>query len=315
MVEWLEMIKGLNLIFVLILWAAPVSVFPQRAPSEQLRSITITTEPGAIVWLDDLRYGRTNKSGSFTIDNLSAGPHKVRVRADGFKETARTLTASQKGEIKIGLLKTSDPAELAFQEAERMTVVDRQMAAAAYRKAIKLKPGYAAAYIGLARVLADAQDLNGAAQAIRDLRKVSPRNAEASAVEGRILKELGDEEKAIAAFKRSIAEGRGVQPEAYTGLGLLYKDRGEGAGGDPEIEEPNFAEASKNLKIALKQLGGAPDALVLYQLLGLVYERQGKYKEAIDLYRECLRYFPNTNESLAIRSFIEQLEKKLAEQD
>ena len=302
---------------VILMTVASVSVFSQKSATgtSQVRGITITTEPGAVVWLDDLRYGRTSKSGNFTIDAMPPGAHKIRVRADGFKETTYPISAAVRGEVKIALVKTNDPAELAFQEAERLSAVDRDAAIAAYRKAIKLKPNYTTAYISLARVLADAQDPDGAKKALQDLRKVSPRNAEASAVEGRILKDLGDEEKAIAAFKRSIAEGRGVQPEAYTGLGLLYKERGEGSGGDPEIESTNFAEASKNLKIALKQLGSAPDALVLYQLLGLVYERQGKYQEAIDLYRECLRYFPNSNESVAIRSFIDQLEKKLAQKD
>ena len=37
------------------------------------RAVTIISEPGAIVWLDDLRYGRTDKSGTFKIEPVPAG--------------------------------------------------------------------------------------------------------------------------------------------------------------------------------------------------------------------------------------------------
>ena len=295
---------------VFLVFLAALISFGQR--SEMTRSITIVTEPGAIVWIDDLRYGQADSSGRFTVDPLPAGPHKIRVRADGFRETVKPISAVQQGEVSIGLTKTTDQAELTFQEAERLTTLDREAAAAAYRKAIKLRPRYTQAYTGLIRVLSDARDRTGAMAAIRDLRKISPRNAEASAMEGRLHKENDDEENAIASFKRAIPEGRGMQPEAYTGLGLLYKERAEhyGAEGDAENEKVSYEQAVTNMKMALKQLGTAPDALVLYQLLGLVYERQDKHAEAIELYKQALRNFPKSNEATAFASFIEQLQKK-----
>ncbi len=136
-------------------------------------------------------------------------------------------------------------------------------------------------------MLLDAQKPFEAAKVIGELRKISPRNAEASAVQGRIDKDLGDEEKAIVSFQRAITEGRGVQPEAYTGLGLLYKERAEGFGGEGDLENEtaNYDQAAKYLKTALKQLSGAPDSSVLYQLLGLIYERQKKFNEAIEVLR------------------------------
>ena len=291
------------------------SVFPQSAPSRSIKqtySITITSEPGATVFIDGIRFGRANNSGGLTIRTITAGRHMLKLRADGFKEMEKPLVVTQ-GEIRITLVKTSDPAELAFQEAERLTTQDRDKAAEAYRKAIKLRPGYTAAYIGLARVLSDNGEYDGALKAIRDLRRTSPQNAEASAVEGRVYRDSGDEEKAIAAFKRAITQGRGFQPEAYTGLGLLYKERAEaaGAGGNFADEKGNYNEAGKNLGIALKQLSGAPDAAVLYQLLGLVYERQKRFEEAIRLYNEFLTIFPDSNEAPAVRSFIEQIKKQV----
>jgi tetratricopeptide (TPR) repeat protein len=280
------------------------------------RSLVVRSEPGAVVWIDGIRFGKTTVDGALTITALSKSSHLVRVRADGFKEVTRTVPRTAR-EINIVLARTTDPAELAYQEAERLSLRDRELAAAAYRKAIKLRPGYVWAYIGLARVLFEADDVESAARTIREIRRFSPRNAEASAIEGRVLNESGEQEKAIAAFKRSIAEGRGFQPEAYTGLGLLYKDRAEGFGGSGDFaqEEQNYNEAAKYLKTALGQLSGAPDAAVLFQLLGLVYERQRRYNEAIRLYEEFLAQFPDSNDAPAVRSFIVQLKKQMATPD
>ena len=274
-------------------------------------TLTVATEPNATVFIDDIRFGRTNSSGKLTIKGLSGARHTVRVRADGFKETSKPITVSQ-GDVNVLLARTTDPAELAFQEAERQLSLDRTKAADAYRKAIKLRPSYAAARIGLARVLSDSGDNDAAMKAIRDLRSVAPTNAEASAIEGRIHKDGGDETKAIAAFKRSITQARGFQPEAYTGLGLLYKEKAEaaGAGGDFAGEAANYDEATKNLTTALRQLATAPDAVVLYQLLGLAYERQKKYDDAIRVYNEFLERFPDSNEAPTVRSFIEQIKKQ-----
>ena len=289
----------------------------KRSPESHDVSITAVSEPGAVVWIDDVRYGKTGADGKFTIKTVARGGHKLRVRADGFKETTRTITAIQKVEIKIPLVKTDDKAELAYQEAERLLASDHDKAAVAYRAAIKLRPGYARAYIGLARVLSEDSDTDGALAAIRDLRRTNSRNAEASAVEGRIYKDTGDEAKAIAAFKRSITEGKGFQPEAYTGLGLLFEERAEGLGGQGDVakESAAYAESARNFQVALRQLSGAPDAAVLYELLGVVLERQKKYQAAINLYNEFLRYFPDSSEADAVRSFIVQLKKQLNEQN
>jgi tetratricopeptide (TPR) repeat protein len=100
-------------------------------------------------------------------------------------------------------------------------------------------------------------------------------------------------------------------------LGLLYKERAEAAGssGDFRNETANYDEAAKNFHVALKQLSGAPDATVLYQLIGLVLERQKKYAEAIAVYEEFLRYFPDSNDAPAVQSFIDQLRKQMLQQE
>lgn len=297
----------------LLTLAAPAQ---KTSAALQVRTITVASEPGAIVWIDDVRYGKTGTDGKITIRTVARGAHTIRARADGFKEASKTATAAQRGEVRVPLSRTEDKAELKYQEAERLSLIDRDKAADAYRQAIAMRPGYERAYIGLARILSEAGDTDGALAAIRDLRKTKPRNAEASAIEGRIRKDGGDEEKAIAAFRRAIAEGKGFQPEAYTGLGLLYKERAEGYGGEGDFvnEAANYNEAAKYLRIALKQLSGAPDASVLYQLIGLILERQKKYAEAIALYEEFLKFFPDSNDATAVQSFIVQLKKQMVAQ-
>ena len=286
-----------------------------KSAAAGFRAITVVTEPAASVWIDGVGWGKTDKAGRMEIKTVSGGAHSLRVRANGFKEKTLPLTAVQKGELSVTLVKTTDEAELAFQDGERQAFSDREKAAEAYKKAVKLRPNYPEAYVALARVLTETSDTDEALAAIATARKLRPGYAEASAVEGRIHKENGDEAKAVAVFKRSIAEGKGFQPEAFAGLGLLYKEKAEGAGasGDFENEDLNYAESAKNLKMSLKQLSGAPDTVVIYQLLGLIYEREKKYAEAIALYEEFLRIFPNSNEAMAVRSFIVQIRKTMAE--
>jgi tetratricopeptide (TPR) repeat protein len=273
------------------------------------RTITIITEPNAIVWLNGINYGTTDESGKLTIKPVAAGAHSLRVRADGFKEVTQNLTAAQKGDVTIALTKTTDEAELAFQQAER------EKSVGLYEKAIKLRPKYAEAYLGLSRVLADQESLEEAHEAIAGARKARPGYPEASAVEGRIYKTEGNEEKAIASFKRAIREGKGFQPEAHTGLALLYKEKAEFAGGsgDFETEKANYEESVKWFAPAVKQLASAPDAIIVYQLYGLVYEKMKKYKEAIKIYEDFLKVFPDTSEAGAVSSFIIQLKKQLSE--
>ena len=280
------------------------------------RAITVITEPEARVWVAGVLYGTTDDTGRLKITSVPSGIRIVKIRKKGFSEATKSLAATTRGDVSVKLVRTSDEAELAFQSAEAMTTVDREKAIAEYQRALKLRPGYVDCYIGLARAYSERGEIENAFAAIKNAKRVKPGNAEISAIEGRLLKDSGEEDKAIAAFKRSIAEGRGFQPEAYTGLGLLYKDRAENAGGSGEfaLESSNYDEAEKNLVIATRQLGSAPDAIVVTQLLGLIYEKQKHYQQAIALYQEFLRIFPDAVEAEAVRSFIVQIRKQMAEQ-
>ncbi len=280
------------------------------------RSVTVITQPNATVWVRGVNYGTTDESGKLLIRLIPAGAHELRVRADGFKQVTQNLTAAQKGDVKIPLTEKADEADLAFQQAEKASVREKESARGLYKKAIELRPKFFEAYIGLARVYADDGFIEEAHEAVAQARKLRPANSEASAVEGRIYKMEGDEEKAIESYERSIREGKGFQPEAHTGLALFYKEKAESAGnsGDFQEEEANYEEAAKWFAPAVKQLGASPDAIVVFQLYGVVYEKMNRHQDAIKVYEDFLKVFPDSVESTAVRSFIVQLKKQMSEQ-
>src|SRR3982750_2504657 len=131
------MLKDMCRSFILALLAAAIlsiSVDAQKPAASSLRTITVTTETNATVWIDGVRYGKTDTSGQLQIKTVASGAHTLRVRADGFKQKDQALTAVQKGAVSVVLVKTTDEAELAFQEGERVASTDRDKAAAAYNK-------------------------------------------------------------------------------------------------------------------------------------------------------------------------------------
>lgn len=297
---------------LLIQCSFAIAFVAMPSSAQMLRSITVVTEPDARVWISGVLYGTTDEKGRIEIKRVYPGRRVIRVLAPGFAEVSKPLLPTQRGEIKVALVETRDEAELAYQEGERQATLDRAKAEESYRKAIAENPKYLAAHVGLLRTLAEGRSYDKAKVALTELRKVSPRHAEASAIEGRMQKELGEEDKAIAAFKRAIAEGGGFQPEAYAGLGLLYQDRAEGLADNEQQQTAAYNEAAKNLMTAVKQLSGAPDAAVIYQLVGMIYEEQKRYKEAIALYEDFLKTFPDSPEAEAVRSFIVQIKKEMS---
>jgi len=280
-----------------------VLLFLLATPSVRAQAtLTITTEPNAIVWIDEIRRGTTDASGKLTLTKVSAGRHSVRVRASGFKESTAALLPGRRA-LAVKLVTTTDPAELKFQEAEAAREKARdqtaqQNAAELYRDAIKLRPAFPAAQVGLARVLMDLNEFKEAHAAIDAARRSRPSYAEASAVEGRIYREEAFDDDAIRSFRRSITEAGGVQPEAYVGMAKVYEDKGQ------------FADAIVQYKKALAQLSDSEP--VIYQMLGAAYERVEQPKEAVTAYEKYLELAPNGSYAAAIRSILTQLKREAA---
>ena len=283
-----------------------VSQRPGSAPAlPASRSLTITTEPNAIIWIDEIRRGVTDASGTLEVKKISAGRHTVRVRALGFKEVTTPLLAGRRS-LAVKLVKTTDQVELAFQQAEdaREKARDdasRQKAAELYRATLKLRPAYPAAHVGLARVLLDLNEYQAALGEIEAARRTRPVYAEASAVEGRINREAAFTDEAVQSFRRAIRESRGFQPEAHVGLARVYEDKGQ------------YDEAIVEFRKAIDQLSDSEP--VIYQMLGAAYEKQQKFKEAVAAYEKYLALAPNGSLAPALRSIIDQLRRDAAGQE
>ncbi|MFV0387654.1 MAG: tetratricopeptide repeat protein [Pyrinomonadaceae bacterium] len=294
----------ISLIFVL---AFAVIAFSQTS----LRTITVKTAPNAKVWIDGVLRGTTDETGELKVFPVIRGSKSIRVRADGFAEQSKPIVPKA-ATVQITLQKTFDPAELAFQEGERALETDSQKAALLYKKAISLRKNYAEANVALARVLSTTNS-EGAHAAIAAARKIRPVYPEASAVEGRIYRDNGDLDNAIDSFDRAVKEGKGFQPEALTGLGLLFKGEAEESRtqNDTEYEKFYYNEAAKNFEAAINQLAATEP--VVYFLLGEVYERLEQPKKAIAVYQRFLKDFPKDEERMAAESMIKQLLVQLEE--
>jgi tetratricopeptide (TPR) repeat protein len=287
-----------GLLFVTCGVVASAQQRPNSNPDVGARTLTIVTEPNAVVWIDEIRRGTTDARGLLAQVKVSSGAHTLRARANGFKEITMPLPATQRGEIKFRLVRTTDEAELAFQQSEtaRETSRDnegRQKAADLYRQTVKLRPAFPAAHVGLARVLLDLNDTNGALGEIEAARRYRAVYPEASAVEGRIYLETGQTDEAIGSFNRAIRESHGFQPEAHVGIGRVYEDKGQ------------YELAAREFQIAINQLSDTEP--IIYQMLGVAYEKSGNNKEAIAAYENYLRLAPNGSLAPAVRSIVEQL--------
>ena len=281
-------------VVVLVSLIAP-SIYAQTA-------LTITSEPNAIVWIDEIRRGMTDASGKLALTKVSPGRHSVRVRASGFKEVTLPLLPGRRT-LDVKLVATTDEAELLFQQAETAREKARddealEKAGDLYREALKLRPSNPAAHVGLARVLMSLNDYKEAHAEIEAARRAKPAYAEASAVEGRVYREEAFADDAIRSFRRAIREGGGVQPEALVGLAKVLEDKGQ------------FAEAIVEYRKALAQLSDSEP--VIYQMLGAAYERVEKPKDAVVAYEKYLELAPNGSYAGAIRSILTQLKREAA---
>lgn len=293
-------------VFLVVSLSSATAIFSQRRTAlPPSSSLTITTEPNATIWIDEVRRGVTDAVGRLELKKISAGRHLLRVRAAGFREITTPLLAGRKT-LAVKLVRTTDQAELAFQQAEEARGkarddASRQNAAELYRATLKLRPAYPAAHVGLARVLLDLNQYEPALDEIQTARRTRPSYPEASAVEGRIYREAAFTDDAIQSFRRAIREGRGFQPEAHVGLARVFEDKGQ------------YQEAIIEFGKAIDQLSDSEP--VIYQLLGAAHERAQQYKEAVAAYEKYLALAPNGSLAPAIRSIIDQLRRDAAGQE
>jgi tetratricopeptide (TPR) repeat protein len=271
------------------------------ARAQETGALVVRTAPGAVVWVDSLRYGAVPDSGELTVRNLRAGAHTVRARLKGRREVAQPVTVeagSERG-VEVSLAAAASPAEARFQAAEELRERGKHAEAIKeYQQAIRLGVGKQAARLGLARsLLASGKHEAAATQALSVIRERGGNSPEGFTVLGNIRRAEGFTDDALENYRRALAQGRNFSPEAHTGLALTYQDLGR----------PR--DAIKEYRLAAAQSNGTEP--VIYFLFGTVLEREGMIEEAVKAYEKFLELSPKATNAAAVRSIVKQLKREM----
>ena len=184
-----------------------------------------------------------------------------------------------------------------------------------YKRALKIKPDYFAAYFNMGNVLQSKGDLDTAIENYKKALKIKHNYADAYSNMANALKEQGKLEEAIGAYNKALS----IKPnsaEAYNNMGLTLQEQGKL---EEAIEsynkalalKPDYADAYNNMGNALKEQGkleeaiGAytktlslePHSIEAYNNMGVALNEQGKLEEAIEAYNKALAIKPDYAEA------------------
>lgn len=290
--------------------AAPRALRQQQAarPAARSSSLIIRAAPGAIVWVDNLRYGALTQSGELTVKNLRPGAHTVRARLLGKRELLEPIQLAPNSVRTLQLTFTlpASEAEKAFQQAETLREKGKHSEAVEeYRHAIKLRnDNYAAARIGLARSLAAKDDydlaVTEARRAAREAATQPTLAAEALTVIANARRAQGLTDEALSSYRAALMRSRGVSVEAHTGLALTYQD----------LNRPE--DAIQHFRTAIAQANDTEP--IIYYLLGTLLDRENRAKEALEVYEQYLALDPQSRNASAVRSLVKQLRREVERQ-
>lgn len=152
----------------------------------------------------------------------------------------------------------------------------------AYRRALDLYPGFAAAACNLGRVLRDLSDPTGAVDACRYALALQPNLIEASQTLGGALFDLGRHSEAISVFQSALVKEPDNEDILCNLATLLLK-----------------SEKKEDAKtIYLKVLSKNSANYLAWFNIGTLYQEQGFIEDAERAYLEAIRFYPDF--SLAI---------------
>ena len=273
------------------------------AQSDESPSLLIKADAGAIVWVNNLRYGPVPDSGELTIQNLKSGTHKLRARLLGKHELAQSIIvkAGAQTTAQLTFKLPATAAEQSFQNAEALREKGKHKdAIAEYQTALKLsKTSFAQARIGLARSLMATSEYEDAVKEARRAIKEAAANttlaAEATTVIANTYRAQGLYDEAMENYRQALTLARNVSPEAHTGLALTWQ------------EENKMADAIQHFRLAAAQANDTEP--IIYYLLANLLDREGQIKEAIDAYEKYLVLEPNSKLAATARSMLKQLKR------
>ncbi len=145
----------------------------------------------------------------------------------------------------------------------------REDSEACYRRALEIDPGFADALNNLGNVLRDLGRFEEAESALRRALLVSPVFASAHFNLGNVLRDLGRLEDAEASYRRAL-EIKENQPEAHINLGTTLRDLGRWTDAEASYRRaiainPHFAAAHNSLGTVLRELGRLGEAEASYR--------------------------------------------------
>jgi predicted TPR repeat methyltransferase len=146
----------------------------------------------------------------------------------------------------------------------------------AFVRAIELKPDYVLAYKNLARVMIQSEEYEKAVDLLYKAVTINPDCHDSWGLLGKSYRNTGDYDNALNAYEKEIL----LMPdkiECYNDLGLTYMCQGK---------------LDKALECFQKVLRKSNMAEVQYNI-GLVYQKQYKYQQAVESYNEALLLNPD----------------------
>ncbi len=286
----------LGLVFSVAIDARAQRTAPR--PTGQLK--VITGQPRSYVYINNVLHGATKENGELDLARAWAGSYPVLVRTAGFTDWTGTvvIAAGASRNLKVTQRPTTDAAVIHFQKGEQLRYTGKgKEAVEEYKQAIELRPGFAEAHIGIARVLTFAQDYQGAEKHAQAAIKAGGRKlVESQTVLANLRRNQGLVEESIVEYRKALRLARGNSFEAHIGLALAL------------IEENDVNGAVKEYRAGIAQdMDTEP---ILYYQLAEILEKAGRNKEAIEAYQNYLRLDPDGEYASAVESIIERLKEE-----
>ena len=159
---------------------------------------------------------------------------------------------------------------------------DLENARKMYERSVHFGHHFVKGHEALARVAKTLGDTETAAEHLKQAVRISPKNIERQLDLGQVLIETGQKQEAQQVLKNALKQADKDKAEVCLQVGETLMQAGM------------LAEASDVFQQALKS---DPNAIHIYNRLGIALRRQKKFKEAIDNYRVAIKMDPE-NENL-----------------
>ncbi|MGB7296938.1 MAG: tetratricopeptide repeat protein [Candidatus Aminicenantales bacterium] len=241
----------------------------------------------------------TNDKGKFYRRGIEGGEYHLSVEAGGYKTFQQQITINVGEEYTMDIILAG---EVSNEKAKNMFLQGVELykegkfdqAIAAFEAVLQDKADFPEGYYNLGMAYLHSGESDKALAAMKKAVELKPDFLEAYFGLGQIYVGEGNYQEAIEIFNKAIT----VAPEAaepYLNLGILYFNN----------KEDDPAEA-----VLLKAAALKPSFPQPYYQLGLLYLRNDNVAKARQNFERFLELAPEAPEATAVRSILEDLEKR-----